>query len=168
MLSDALGVGRPREDEDPEPTVWGSGIGRSNTTPLRIEPQIGQVPEYCVDRSPNKSTLSVESRHRPLALSRYANSRPPPLVDIRRPSFLTSCRVAVNEPISHPDEVVDPGQFVSGGEQFVVPRLTISRQQTPNVLDEHQRWAQFPDRSSELCPQPRPGALPKAAAGARE
>ncbi|WP_307461261.1 MULTISPECIES: hypothetical protein [Microbacterium] len=66
-VGSVTGVGsRPRDDEDAKPPVGRADVGRSKTEPLRIEPEVGQVPENCVDRTSNKSTLSVAETNRPL------------------------------------------------------------------------------------------------------
>jgi hypothetical protein len=55
LASVPTGVG---QDEDPLPFVGSSGIVRSHTTPLRIEPQRGQVTEDDVE-SPNSERCDV-------------------------------------------------------------------------------------------------------------
>src|SRR4051812_33090129 len=51
----AVGVG---QNEDPLSQVGRSDIARAKHLPLRIEPEIGQVPEYAVDSS-NKERADV-------------------------------------------------------------------------------------------------------------
>jgi hypothetical protein len=55
--SDALGVGRAGEDEQALPLVGGTDVGRSNSAPLRIEPESGKVGE---DIGKPKSNVSCD------------------------------------------------------------------------------------------------------------
>jgi hypothetical protein len=50
-----VGVG---QDEDPLALMGGTDIGRSYSTPLRIEPERGKVPENGV-HAPSKETADV-------------------------------------------------------------------------------------------------------------
>src|SRR5690606_27397775 len=45
----ACGVGSPGNDEQPGPLVGCPDVGGSKQAPLRIEPEVGQVPENSVE-----------------------------------------------------------------------------------------------------------------------
>jgi hypothetical protein len=66
-----VGVGQPGEDEDPVALVGGADVGCSQATPLRIEPERGQVAENR-SQAPSKETRDVLQHQ--VAGSKVANA----------------------------------------------------------------------------------------------
>jgi len=98
----------------------GANIGRSEHTPLRIEPEVGQVPEYCVEPEPN---MPMDILQEDEARSRIANDsgdvRPEVPLVIRSPSL--PCDAERLARVARRDEIHDstPRATVEGGEVTV-------------------------------------------------
>ncbi|GAA4175957.1 hypothetical protein GCM10022287_22350 [Gryllotalpicola koreensis] len=57
-----MGSTVPGDDEDPEPLVRGADVGRANTCPRRVIPEIGKVPENTSKCSESRSLGPVLSQ----------------------------------------------------------------------------------------------------------
>jgi hypothetical protein len=74
LNTDASGVGSSGDDEHPLSLVGGTHPGRGEQHPLRIEPEVGQVPKYGSDGPNNSSVCPLDGSHRPAVPSHDANT----------------------------------------------------------------------------------------------
>jgi hypothetical protein len=74
LNTDASGVGSSGDDEHPLSLVGRVHPGRREHDPFRIEPEVGQVPEYGSEGPNNSSVCPLDGSHRPAVPSHDANS----------------------------------------------------------------------------------------------